>query len=249
MRARELTSVITELPQNRNSLLISCYGIYEFVLTRFDCIIYRALIEYDPGVITPREILNRIKSTGFKSEICVKNSFSSLTDHRTTKRWIIAFLLSLLFSIPVMIITWIPIHYLDKQIIPGLKIERVLLFIFSTLVQILGALQFYLPALKALRHKSASMDLLISLATTIAYLYSIAITIHSIVSGTTQLKTFFETSPMLITFISFGRVLEHIARGELSIITFRKISYLQQSTVQVVGHYQYSAGSELFSMR
>lgn len=86
------------------------------------------------------------------------------------------------------------------------------------------------------------MDVLIALGTTIAYLYSVshtitrsvAVTAFSISPSTplpppplpcqvlalltaalithTETKTFFETPPMLLTFVSLGRYLEHIAK-------------------------------------
>ena len=164
--------------------------------------------------MTPKEILRRIKSSGFNAEEVLGNKVSDLSDHAVTKKWAITFLLSLLFTIPVMFTIWTPIKWFNLIILPGLNFRTLLLFCLSTVVQVLGGSQFYLPALKALRHKSASMDLLIVLATTIAYAYSLGVTIWSIVEGESKLKTFFETPPMLITFISLGRWLEHLARGQ-----------------------------------
>ncbi|KAI6654634.1 Copper-transporting ATPase 2 [Oopsacas minuta] len=176
----------------------------------------RAHIEYNPSVVTPREILRRIKSSGFKAEEVTGNKLAGLVNHDVTKKWAVVFLVSLIFTIPVMFTIWVPLDWFKIVILPGLQLRTLLLFCLSTVVQIVGGSQFYPPALRALRHKSASMDLLIVLATTIAYTYSLAISIWSLVEGEVKLKTFFETSPMLITFISFGRWLEHLARGKTS---------------------------------
>ncbi len=88
-------------------------------------------------------------------------------------------------------------------------------------------LQFYLGwsfhrgAYKALKRGRANMDVLVSMGTNAAYIYSIISIVQRRQQYTSTGKDvggsdFFETAALLITFISLGKLLESRAKGKTS---------------------------------
>uniref|UniRef100_A0A672TRH4 Copper-transporting ATPase 2 n=1 Tax=Strigops habroptila TaxID=2489341 RepID=A0A672TRH4_STRHB len=230
----------------------SCVHNIESKLMRTNGILYasvalatcKAHIQFDPEITGPRDIIKIIEEIGFHASVARRVPNAHNLDHKKEiQQWRKSFLCSLLFGIPVLILMIYMLipdgeHHgsmvLEQNIIPGLSILNLLFFVLCTFVQFLGGWYFYVQAYKSLKHKMANMDVLIVLATTIAYVYSCVILVVAIVEKAEKSPvTFFDTPPMLFVFIALGRWLEHIAKSKTSEALAKLIS-LQATEATVV---------------
>uniref|UniRef100_A0A9J8BM84 P-type Cu(+) transporter n=1 Tax=Cyprinus carpio carpio TaxID=630221 RepID=A0A9J8BM84_CYPCA len=220
----------------------------------------KAHIKYDPEVTGPRDVIRWIENLGFTASLVKKDRPGSHLDHsREIQQWKRSFLISLFFCVPVMgmmIYMIIVDHqidmshhhnasaedrekyhstmFLEKQLLPGLSIMNLISFLFCIPVQFIGGRYFYCQAYKAVKHRTANMDVLIVLATTIAFTYSVVILLVAMIEGAkVNPITFFDTPPMLFVFISLGRWLEQIAKSKTS-EALSKLMSLQATEATVV---------------
>uniref|UniRef100_A0A8C0JIH6 Copper-transporting ATPase 2 n=1 Tax=Canis lupus dingo TaxID=286419 RepID=A0A8C0JIH6_CANLU len=225
----------------------SCVHNIESKLTRMAGITYasvalatsKAHVKFDPEIIGPRDIVKVIEVSHSSESIAQRNvGVTALLC-----RWKKSFLCSLVFGIPVMglmIYMLVPSStphesmVLDHNVIPGLSILNLIFFILCTFVQLLGGWYFYVQAYRSLRHRAANMDVLIVLATSIAYTYSLVILVVAVAERAERSPvTFFDTPPMLFVFIALGRWLEHIAKSKTS-EALAKLMSLQATEATVV---------------
>jgi Cu+-exporting ATPase len=102
-------------------------------------------------------------------------------------------------------------------IFPGLYLGDVLCLVLTIPVQFGVGLRFYKSAWKSVKHGSSTMDVLVVLGTSAAFFFSVMAMFISLVSSPhNKPGTVFDTSTMLITFISLGRYIENRAKGQTS---------------------------------
>jgi Cu+-exporting ATPase len=102
------------------------------------------------------------------------------------------------------------------------------MFALATPVQFYVGRQYYIGAYKALRNRSANMDVLIAMGSTAAYVYSLPVLL-----GWLEGHLYFETSAVIITLIVFGKYLEARAKGRTG-EAIRRLLSLQADAARVV---------------
>ena len=109
-----------------------------------------------------------------------------------------------------------------------------LFWALATPVQFYVGWDYYVGAFKSLRNRSANMDVLVAMGSSVAYLYSVAVLVARTV-GSTALghHVYFETSALIITLIVLGKLLEARAKGQTS-AAIKKLIGLQAKAARVV---------------
>ncbi|CAO1624004.1 unnamed protein product [Jaminaea pallidilutea] len=189
----------------------------------------RAKVRYDTRRIGLRQIVERIEDAGFDVVVADdrdSTQLQSLSRVKEVTEWRRAFMASISMAIPVFLISmvfskWPPTHaLLFWQPIHQLYLIDVLTLGLTIPVQFGVGRRFYRTAWKSLKHKSATMDVLVVFGTTASFTYSALSMLFALFCAAPdhcgKPTTFFDTSTMLITFVSFGRYLENTAKGKTS---------------------------------
>ncbi|XP_032362103.1 copper-transporting ATPase 2 [Etheostoma spectabile] len=206
----------------------------------------KAQIMFDPEVLGARDIIKIIQSLGFEASLVTAGFKNNLDHTEEIQQWKNSFLFSLVFGLPAMGLM-IYMMVMDRQhqehggsmpeeqnLLPGLSLLNLAFFLLCTPVQIFGGRYFYIQAYRSLKHRTANMDVLIVLATSIAYIYSCVVLVVAMAERASQSPiTFFDTPPMLFLFIALGRWLEHVAKSKTS-EALAKLMSLQATDATVV---------------
>ena len=138
-------------------------------------------------------------------------------------------LLSIMLTIPVLVLAWAPLPNKEKKEITFVSISLA----FATIIQFVVAGPFYPKALKALIFSRViEMDLLIVLSTSAAYIFSVVAFGHLVAHKPLSSGEFFETSTLLVTLIMIGRYIAALARQKT--VESISIRSLQTSSATIV---------------
>jgi Cu+-exporting ATPase len=152
-------------------------------------------IRYATAQLSAEQIHDAVAAAGYRA-VPLENSSEDSRQARRQLQWL---LFSALFSLPIMPLMWFA---------PLAENTVYLVLLLATVVQFSAGLTFYAGSWKALKNRSANMDVLVALGISAAYGYSLLALLFDLGS------MFFETGAMLITFIRFGKWLEARAKGK-----------------------------------
>lgn len=205
----------------------------------------RATIAHVPSIIGLRAIVEAVEKAGYNALVADSDDnnaqLESLAKTKEIQEWYRAFKTSLAFAIPVFLISmffpmFVPtldIGSFQLPVLPGLWLGDGLCLVLTIPVQFGIGRRFYISAWRSIRHGSPTMDVLVTLGTSAAFFFSCAAMLVSIFTYPhSRPATTFDTSTMLLTFITLGRFLENRAKGQTSKALSRLMS-LAPSTATI----------------
>jgi P-type Cu+ transporter len=193
-----------------------------------------AIVEYYPSAVSVQDMMKKIENLGYKAEQKQEHG-KEFVDHREKEiqKQKQKFIISLIFSLPLLWSMAGHFSFTDFIYVPELFMNPWVQFAFATPVQFGIGKQFYVGAFKALKNKSANMDVLVALGTSAAYFYSLYQSILSIGSNVHMVELYYETSAILITLIILGKLFEARAKGRSS-KAIQKLMGYQAKTATVL---------------
>ncbi|WP_195694447.1 heavy metal translocating P-type ATPase [Priestia megaterium] len=193
-----------------------------------------ASVEYSPSQIAPQDITQRVEKLGYGAKLKSeeKEEEQSYREKELSKQKG-KFWFSFILSVPLL---WAMVsHFTFTSFIPlpHMLMNPWVQLALATPVQFVVGKQFYVGAFKALRNKSANMDVLVALGTSAAYFYSLYSSLKSLGSFAHTDQLYYETSAILITLILLGKLFEANAKGRSS-EAIKKMMGLQAKTAVVI---------------
>ena len=168
----------------------------------------KARLRYVPTVISQSEIRAAVAQVGFEAVELGGEAEDAEAKARETeiKHQSRLLFIGALFTVPLFLYS-MAIDFGLLQ--PGHmdNTPRYIMWLLATPVQFYVGWQYYVGAFKALRNRSANMDVLIAMGSSAAYFYSIPVAL-----GFLQGHVYFETAAVIITLIKFGKFLEARAK-------------------------------------
>ncbi|MFC6839538.1 heavy metal translocating P-type ATPase [Xanthomonas theicola] len=197
----------------------------------------RARVEYVPGMVEPADIVARIGRAGFGASVLREMDQMQLAarDHAERRAWrweLGRFAAAALLTLPLFVQMVGMLDFSSMEHARGGQhaepLPRWLQLLLATPVQCWLGARFYRAGFVALRNGRANMDVLVALGTSMAYLYSAAVTVF----GLAGQHVYFEASASIITLILLGRLLEARARRRTS-SAIRALLDLKPKTARV----------------
>jgi P-type Cu+ transporter len=195
----------------------------------------KATVEYNPSLLLPKDMIQKVDKLGYGASIKNDENAQETVDQRLkeveTQQG--KFIFSLVLSLPLLWAMVGHFSFTSFLFVPDAFMNPWVQLALATPVQFYIGKQFYIGAYKALRNKSANMDVLVALGTSAAYFYSVYLSIQTLGNGAHSVGLYFETSAILITLIILGKLFEAKAKGRSS-EAIKKLMGLQAKTAKVL---------------
>jgi Cu+-exporting ATPase len=192
----------------------------------------RATVEYIPGVATLPDMVSAIEAAGYGAispeEISAEEDAEQTARQAEIRDQTRKFIVGVIFALPLFLLSMAR----DFSFIgPWSQAAWVNWFFWAlaTPVQFYTGWDYYVNGLKSLKNKSANMDVLVAMGSSVAYFYSLALLIFPALGQ----HVYFETSAVIITLIKFGKMLESRTKGRTG-GAIRKLIGLRPKTATII---------------
>jgi Cu+-exporting ATPase len=200
----------------------------------------KARVKYIPTIITQAELRRAVASAGFEAlELGgeAEDAEAIAREHEINEQQRLL-IIGLVFTVPLFLLSMgkdfglLPAFFYTGKAMEGMVEAQPwfgwLMLALALPVQFYVGWQYYVGAFKAVRNKSANMDVLIVMGSSAAFFYSLPITF-----GLLMGHVYYETAAVIITLIKLGKFLEARAKGRTS-EAIKKLMGLRAKTARVV---------------
>ena len=189
----------------------------------------KARVKYVPTIVSQAELRRAVAMAGFEAVELggeAEDAEAIAREHEIQEQRRL-FIIGLIFTVPLFIFSMLRDFNILGHWAHDAWVNYAMMLVAAP-VQFYVGWQYYVGAYKSLRNGSANMDVLIAMGSSVAYIYSIFITI-----GTLPGHVYFETAAVIITLIRLGKFLEARAKGRTS-EAIKKLMGLRAKTARVI---------------
>jgi P-type Cu+ transporter len=193
----------------------------------------RVFVAYDPTAASIDDMAAVIEKAGFKAIMAEDGSEDAADIEQLARNAEIQdqthqFIVGILFSLPLFLWSMARDFGLIGHWSHAPWVNW-LFFLLASPVQFYTGWDYYVGGIKSIRNRSANMDVLVALGSSVAYFYSLALLFFPILGD----HVYFETSAVIITLIKLGKMLESRTKGKTG-GAIRKLIGLRPSTATVL---------------
>jgi Cu+-exporting ATPase len=188
----------------------------------------RANVTYDPVRVSPAQLISVVEAAGYGAAPVAEQAAVGEGEEAARRRDLAGkrrtLALGAVLSAVVLVLAMAP----SLMDFPTAQTHNYLLALLALPVWAYVGRGFHRGALVNLRHGGANMDTLISLGSSVAFLYSVAVTV--VAPGQ---AVYYDTAVLIVTLIYLGKYLEAAAKGRTG-EAIRRLAGLQPRTARVV---------------
>jgi Cu+-exporting ATPase len=190
----------------------------------------QAAVTFNSSDLSEEVIVDKIRSLGFDVIDADSEAAARAEELRRQK---LQFSVGILFTLPLFVLSM----GRDMGLIGGwahASWVNWVMFVLALPVQVYVGWDYYVGSVKALRNRSANMDVLVAMGSSVAFLYSVVVMIAlSLNIQGLGNHVYFETAAVIITLIKLGKFLEARAKGQTS-AALKKLMRLSPKTACVL---------------